>query len=74
MAKKRSAPVVFSQIQRTVQTPFSEKVDVSSKEVTAMRDLHLMDELKSEPGWAFLYAAFFIGIVVFALMTAGFMD
>ena len=37
-----------------------------------MRDLHIMDELKSEPGWAFLYAAFFIGIVVFALMSAGF--
>jgi hypothetical protein len=37
-----------------------------------MRDLHIMDELKSEPAWAFLYAAFFIGIVAFALMSAGF--
>jgi hypothetical protein len=39
-----------------------------------MRDVHLLDELKAEPGWAFLHAAFFIGIAVFALMTAGFMD
>jgi len=39
-----------------------------------MRDVRLLDELKSEPAWAFLYAAFFIGIVVFSLMTAGFMD
>ncbi len=38
-----------------------------------MSDLHLKDELKSEPAWAYLYAAFFIGIVVFALMSAGFM-
>lgn len=39
-----------------------------------MRGVHLLDELKSEPGWAFLYATFFIGILVFALMSAGFMD
>lgn len=39
-----------------------------------MRDVHLLDELKAEPGSAFLYTAFFIGIVVSALMTAGFMD
>ena len=39
-----------------------------------MRDIHLLEELKSEPAWAFLYAAFFIGIVVFSLMTAGFME
>ena len=45
----------------------------SIKEVTAMRQLHVMDELKSEPAWAFLYAAFFIGIVVFALLSGGFM-
>lgn len=45
----------------------------SSKEVNAMRQLHIMDELKSEPAWAFLYAAFFIGIVVFALLSGGFM-
>jgi hypothetical protein len=37
-----------------------------------MRDVHILDELKSEHGWAFLYAAFFVGIVVFALMSAGF--
>jgi len=37
-----------------------------------MREVHIMDELKAEPAWAFLYAAFFIGIVVFALMSAGF--
>lgn len=46
---------------------------IASKEVSAMREVHIMDELKSEPGWAFLYAAFFIGIVVFALMSGGFM-
>jgi hypothetical protein len=45
----------------------------SSKEVTVMRQMHIMDELKSEPAWAFLYAAFFIGIVVFALLSGGFM-
>jgi hypothetical protein len=38
-----------------------------------MRDFHIKDELKSEPAWAFLYAAFFVGIVVFALMMGGFM-
>lgn len=39
-----------------------------------MRDVHILDELKAEPGWAFLYAAFLIGIVVFGLMSAGFMS
>lgn len=39
-----------------------------------MRDVHILDELKAEPGWAFLYVAFFIGIVAFALMSAGFMN
>lgn len=38
-----------------------------------MRDVHILDELKSEPGWAYLYGAFVIGIIVFALMSAGFM-
>ncbi len=41
-----------------------------------MSHLHIKDvkdELKSEPGWAYMYAAFFIGIVVFALMVGGFM-
>jgi len=33
----------------------------------------IKDELKHEPAWAFLYAAFFIGIVVFALLSGGFM-
>lgn len=28
-----------------------------------MRDLHIMDELKSEPGWAFLYAAFLLELL-----------
>jgi hypothetical protein len=37
-----------------------------------MPNVHILDELKSEPRWAFLYAAFVIGIVVFALMSAGF--
>ncbi len=44
----------------------------SEREVNVMREVHVMDELKAEPAWAFLYAAFFIGIVVFALMSAGF--
>lgn len=39
-----------------------------------MRNLHIMDELKSEPSWVYLYAAFLIGIVIFALMSAGFVD
>ena len=39
-----------------------------------MRDVPLLDELKAEPGSAFLYTTFFIGILVSALMTAGFMD
>ena len=39
-----------------------------------MRDVHILDEPKSEPGWAVLYAAFLGGIVVFALMSAGFMN
>ncbi len=37
-----------------------------------MRQVHIMDELKENPGWVFLAGAFFIGIVVFALMTGGF--
>lgn len=39
-----------------------------------MRDVQLLDALKAEPGWAFLYMPFVIWIVVLALMTAGFMD
>ena len=42
------------------------------KEVYAMH-VDIKDELKHEPAWAFLYAAFFIGIVVFALLSGGFM-
>lgn len=34
----------------------------------------IKDELKSEPSWAWLYAAFFIGIVAFAVMVGGFMN
>jgi hypothetical protein len=37
-----------------------------------MRDVHIMDELKENKGWVFLAAAFVIGILSFALMTAGF--
>lgn len=29
---------------------------------------------KHEPAWTFLYAAFLIGILVFALLNGGFMD
>jgi hypothetical protein len=49
----------------------------SSKEVTAMHGVHLKDikdELRSEPTWAWLYAAFLVGIVVFALLSGGFMN
>jgi hypothetical protein len=41
-----------------------------------MSDLHLKDvkdDLTHEPGWVYLYAALFIGIVAFALYSAGFM-
>ncbi|CUQ66578.1 protein of unknown function [Candidatus Nitrospira inopinata] len=37
-----------------------------------MRDVHIMDELKENKGWVFLLGAFLIGILSFALMTAGF--
>ena len=36
-----------------------------------MRQVHLMDEVK-ENGWAMLLVAFFLGIVVFALLSGGF--
>jgi hypothetical protein len=41
-----------------------------------MSDLHLKDvkdDLIHEPGWVYLYAALFIGIVAFALYSGGFM-
>ena len=34
----------------------------------------IKDELRSEPTWAWLYAAFLAGIVVFALLSGRFMD
>lgn len=40
-----------------------------------MQHIHMKDvkeELKSEPTWAYVYAAFFLGIVVFAILSAGF--
>lgn len=39
-----------------------------------MRKVDIREELQSEPSWAYLYAAFLIGIVVFALMMGGFVD
>lgn len=39
-----------------------------------MRHINIMEELKSEPVWAYLLAAFLIGIVGFALMTGGFVS
>jgi hypothetical protein len=33
----------------------------------------IKDELKHEPAWVYLYAAIFIGIVAFALLSGGFM-
>jgi hypothetical protein len=42
----------------------------------SMSDLHLKDvrdDLTHEPPWVYLYAALFIGIVAFALLSAGFM-
>ena len=41
-----------------------------------MSNLHLKDvkdDLTHEPSWVYLYAALFIGIVAFALLSAGFM-
>ncbi len=38
-----------------------------------MRDVHLKDDLTHEPAWVYLYAAIFIGIVAFALLSGGFM-
>jgi hypothetical protein len=38
-----------------------------------MSDIHLKDDLTHEPAWVYLYAAIFIGIVVFALLMGGFM-
>lgn len=37
-----------------------------------MHDMHIMDELKENGTRAFLLGAFLLGIVVFALMTGGF--
>lgn len=37
-----------------------------------MREVHVMDEIKESKGLAYLLIAFFIGIVTFALMSAGF--
>jgi len=39
-----------------------------------MRKVNIVEELKSEPSWAYLYAAFLIGIVVFAVMMGGFVN
>lgn len=41
-----------------------------------MSHLHVKDvkdELTHEPGWVYLYGAIFLGIVVFALLSGGFM-
>lgn len=38
-----------------------------------MRNVHIIDELKHEPAWVYVYAAFFIGVVCFALLSGGFM-
>jgi hypothetical protein len=40
-----------------------------------MQHIHMKDikdELKSEPTWAYVYAAFFLGMVVFAVVMGGF--
>jgi hypothetical protein len=37
-----------------------------------MREIHVMDEIKESRGLAYLLGAFCLGIVVFALMSAGF--
>jgi len=39
-----------------------------------MRKVDITEELKPQPSWAYLYAAFLIGIVVFALIMGGFVD
>jgi len=37
-----------------------------------MRDIHVMDELKENGATAFLLGTFLLGIVVFAVVTGGF--
>jgi len=39
-----------------------------------MRDIHVMDELKESSVGTFLMGAFVVGIVVFALVTGGFVS
>jgi hypothetical protein len=37
-----------------------------------MREIHLMDEIKESKGLAFLLGAFLLGVLGFALVSAGF--
>ena len=39
-----------------------------------MHDVHIMDELKENSATAFLLGTFLLGIVVFALVTGGFVS
>lgn len=39
-----------------------------------MRDIHGMDGIKENSATAFLLGAFLVGIVVFALVTGGFVN
>jgi len=38
-----------------------------------MREVHLKDDITHEPAWVYLYAAIFIALVAFALLSGGFM-
>ena len=44
------------------------------KEVRKMHDIHIMDDLKDNSAGVFLLGAFLMGIVVFALVTGGFVS
>jgi len=39
-----------------------------------MRNIHVMDELKENSAGTFLMGAFLLGIIVFALVTGGFVN
>lgn len=49
-------------------------VSITQGSHLTMREVHILNELRSEPGWAFLCAAFLVGVVVFALMRVSVTD
>lgn len=47
------------------------QVQCSAKEVSEMRDMHIVDHVW-ENGMLYILGAFFVGIIAFALTMAGF--